>query len=407
MAEFVMPTLGADMEAGTLVRWCKQPGDVVHRGDIIAEVETDKGVIDVDVFVNGIVEKTLVDVGQKVPVGTVLAIIRDNSDQPSPALKAAPAAQMPDTTRTVSGVPPPAQISSIAASPVHGRPSMRQAISPSARRLARELGVDTECLTGTGRHGAITRDDIERAAAATSKTVAVAPHGTIPDASARDRAVRMQQVIAARMTRSKREIPHFYLSHTIDMQPAMTWLEDQNSRRPIADRLLYGALLLKAVAIALHEFPELNAIWDGDQAIHQQDIHVGVVVSMREGGLVVPAIRDTDKKNISELMAAFRDVVNRARSGRLRSSELADATISVTSLGDQGVEAVFGVIFPPQVALIGFGKLVERPWALNGGLFVHQTITATLSADHRVTDGHKGGRFLSTIARLLQEPEKL
>jgi pyruvate dehydrogenase E2 component (dihydrolipoamide acetyltransferase) len=170
--------------------------------------------------------------------------------------------------------------------------------------------------------------------------------------------------------------------------------------------LIYGVLLLKSVALALREFPELNAIWD-DKLVHQNNIHVGIVISARDGGLVVPCIRDTDKKNLGELMVAFRDVVNRARSGRLRSSELSDSTVTVTSLGEQGVESVFGVIFPPQVALVGFGKLMERPWAVNGGLFVRKTLTATLSADHRVSDGHRGGLFVNTVNRLLQEPEKL
>jgi pyruvate dehydrogenase E2 component (dihydrolipoamide acetyltransferase) len=217
----------------------------------------------------------------------------------------------------------------------------------------------------------------------------------------------MRQTIAAAMSRSKREIPHYYLSTTIDMYPAMRWLADENQQRPPADRLLYGVLLLKATALALREIPELNAIWEGDRAHLQKDIHVGVAISLRQGGLVAPALHNTDLQSLDELMQNFRDLTLRARAGRLRSSEFTDATITVTSLGERGVETVFGVIYPPQVALVGFGKVVERPWSIDGNIVSRPLIIASLSADHRVSDGHRGGLFLNAIQRLLQEPEKL
>lgn len=207
----------------------------------------------------------------------------------------------------------------------------------------------------------------------------------------------MRQAIAAAMSRSKREIPHYYLSHTIDLQPALNWLSEENVKRPMTDRLLYGVLLLKAVALALREVPELNSIWEGDRAVLKPAIHVGVAISLRQGGLVAPAIHDADQKRLDQLMREFSDLVNRARNGGLRSSELSDPTITVTSLGERGVESVFGIIFPPQTAIVGFGKVVERPWSINGGLMSRQVITATLSADHRVSDGHRGGLFLSAV----------
>jgi len=153
--------------------------------------------------------------------------------------------------------------------------------------------------------------------------------------------------------------------------------------------------------------PELNSVWEAGHAVQKPSIHVGMAISLRQGGLIAPAIHETDRMSLEQLMRAFQDLVNRARSGGLRSSELSDPTITVTSLGDQGVDTVFGVIFPPQTAIVGFGKVVERPWSIRGGLMSRQVITATLSADHRVTDGHRGGRFLAAIDRLLQEPEKL
>jgi pyruvate dehydrogenase E2 component (dihydrolipoamide acetyltransferase) len=218
---------------------------------------------------------------------------------------------------------------------------------------------------------------------------------------------RLRQTIAAAMSRSKREIPHYYLSTTVDLDAALRWLAEQNGSRPITARLLHGVLFLKAVALALREVPELNAVWDVDHVTVKPDIHVGVAISLRQGGLVAPAIHNVDQLTLDELMAKLRDLVNRVRSGSLRSSELSDPTITVTSLGDQGVETVYGVIYPPQVALVGFGKVVERPWSVSGNIVSRSTVTATLAADHRVTDGHRGAIFLSAIERQLQEPEKL
>jgi pyruvate dehydrogenase E2 component (dihydrolipoamide acetyltransferase) len=217
----------------------------------------------------------------------------------------------------------------------------------------------------------------------------------------------MRRVIAAAMARSKREIPHYYLSTTIDMSRALDWLAAENAERPVTKRLLYSALLIRAVALALRTTPELNGFWINDGYKAGDGIHVGVAISLRQGGLINPAIHNVDKKNLDDVMENLLDLVNRARSGHLRSSELSDGTITVTNLGEQGVESVFGVIYPPQVAIVGFGKITERPVAADGFLGVHPMMEATLAADHRVSDGHRGGRFLINLDRLLQEPEKL
>ncbi len=361
MADFVMPTLGADMDAGTLVAWRKKAGDPVTKGEIVAEVETDKAVVEVEVFTSGVIEKIVVQPGEKVPVGTVLAIIREE-----------------------------------------GKPLARLRISPAAKQSATELGVDPATVQGTGPGGAMTREDIQRAAD-TKPSVASLPQ---PE-TAVDRQARMRQAIAAAMTRSKREIPHYYLSTTIDMGRAMAWVKEENLKRPVTDRLLYSVLLLKAVALALREVPELNAVWKGNDVVPCKDIHVGVAISLRQGGLVAPALHHTDRQRLGELMRNFQELVNRARAWSLRSSELSDPTITVTSLGEQSVDTVFGVIYPPQVALIGFGRLVERPWVTGGKIEPRPVIAATLSADHRVTDGHRGGLFLAAVDRLLQEPGSL
>jgi pyruvate dehydrogenase E2 component (dihydrolipoamide acetyltransferase) len=217
----------------------------------------------------------------------------------------------------------------------------------------------------------------------------------------------MRRAIAAAMARSKREIPHYYLSTTIAMSRALSWLAAENSERPVTQRLLYSALLIRAVALAVREVPEVNGFWVDGAFKPGDGIHVGVAISLRQGGLVNPAIHDVDKKNLDEVMQSMLDLVNRARTGHLRSSELSDGTITITNLGEQGVESVFGVIYPPQVALVGFGSVMERPWAVGGMLGVRPTIAASLAADHRVSDGHRGGRFLLAIDHLLQEPEKL
>jgi pyruvate dehydrogenase E2 component (dihydrolipoamide acetyltransferase) len=288
----------------------------------------------------------------------------------------------------------------------------RLRISPSARRLARELGVDPRLVTGTGHEGAITRADIERAVAGRpagpSVTAPVAP--PVPPQVAppsADRLDRMRRTIAAAMSRSKREIPHYYLSTTIDLHRALAWLDRENDRRPPEQRLLAGVVLLKAAALALREVPELNAVWEGDRVVVRPDVHVGVAISLRQGGLVILALHDTASRSLDDLMEGLRDLTARARAGRMKSSELSDSTITVTSLGDRGVDAVWGVIYPPQVAIVGFGKIVERPWAVDGGLFARRVVTATIAADHRVSDGHRGGLYLDAVDRLLQEPEKL
>ena len=391
-----MPQLGADMSAGKLLRWRKFVGDHVQRGDIIADVETDKADIEIEVFTTGAIEKFLVQPGEKVPVGTVLAIIREEG-KPLTAEELRISRIAPHEPIPAGPIAPAPSISLIATHPAVGETRLH--ISPAARKLAADLGIDPASLAGTGPGGRITLEDVHRAAQA--KPAQPAAEVTL------DRPARMRQAIAAAMARSKREFPHYYLSTMIDMSRAMTWLTQENLKRTVEDRLVYGVLLLKAVALALREAPEINSIWTGGTATPVRDIHVGVAISLRGGGLVAPALHHRDRQSLGELMKNFRDLVQRARAGSLRSSELSDPTITVTSLGEQGVESVFGIIYPPEVALVGFGKVGERPWSADGQVVARPLVTATLSADHRVSDGHRGGLFLAAVDRRLQEPEKL
>jgi pyruvate dehydrogenase E2 component (dihydrolipoamide acetyltransferase) len=420
MSEFRMPSLGADMQFGTIVDWRVKPGDPVKRGDVVALVETEKGVIEVEIFENGVIESIVVQPGQKVPVGAPLAMVRAGNGaeaQPKPiAASAPPIAEKPAAVEEprapiapAAGLSPESRdevkkpAATDSAIPV-APPSRRAQVSPLARKRAQELGVDLASIQGTGEGGSVSAADVERAAAKPAEPSAgrVAPSvGKGLDLAA------MRRVIAAAMARSKREIPHYYISTTIDMGKALDWLAAENAKRPVTKRLLYSALVIRAVALALRTTPELNGFWIDDGFKPAEGIHIGVAISLRQGGLVNPAIHDVDKKNLDELMENMLDLVNRARAGHLRSSELSDGTITVTNLGEQGVESVFGVIYPPQVAIVGFGKIIERPIAADGVLDVHPMMEATLAADHRVSDGHRGGRFLIAVDRLLQEPEKL
>jgi pyruvate dehydrogenase E2 component (dihydrolipoamide acetyltransferase) len=359
-----MPSLGADMREGTLLQWKVKPGDRVKRGDIIAEVATDKGDIEIEVFEDGVVTEILVEPGREVPVGEVLARIDGGGAREAPA---------PERVRA----------------------------SPAARRLAEERGVELASLRGTGPGGAVSREDVERAAQARpAEPARIAEPGEKP-------AEGMRLAIAAAMARSNREIPHYYLETRIDMKRALAYLADKNQSLPLEERLLPVVLLLKAVALALREVPELNGYWVDDALQKKDQVHIGFAISLRKGGLVTPALHDVDRKSLPEIMASLRDLVPRVRAGRLRSSELTDATVTVTNLGDLGVESVYGVIYPPQVALVGFGKIVEQPWAENGMLGVRPVLSATLAADHRATDGARGAGFLDALARRLQEPEAL
>jgi pyruvate dehydrogenase E2 component (dihydrolipoamide acetyltransferase) len=392
-----MPSLGADMEAGTLVQWLVKPGDWVKRGDIVAVVETQKGAIEIETFQAGQIEKILVDLHSKVPIGTPLAQIRTELEGKPGAVAAAPPPAAPSVP---PAAPVRAPVVAPAPPPVGPGAVVRAPASPAARRLAEERGIDLSTVTGSGPAGAITYADVERRLGE-----AVAP----PE---KKRALwldlaAMRTAIAAAMARSKREIPHYYLEHQIDVTPCEQWLTQKNAALPPDSRLLIGALALKAVALAARRFPAFNGFYRDNKFEPAQAVHVGVAIAIRGGGLAAPALHDADQLSLDELMSRMRDLVQRTRAGRIRSSEISDPTITVSSLGERGVEALYGIIYPPQVAIVGFGKVVARPWVVDGAIGPRSVATITLSGDHRVSDGHAGALFLAEIGKLLQEPDKL
>jgi pyruvate dehydrogenase E2 component (dihydrolipoamide acetyltransferase) len=391
------------MEFGTLVEWRVKAGDRVRRGQVIAEVETQKGVFEIEVFGDGVVDELLANPGTKARVAEVLARIRTDGTSgptaPSPAT--APTVQPPAVAPPVPTAPPPA--SPVTPAPPPLAPALRTPrASPLARRIAAEMGVDLTSVQGTGAGGVITKADVERITL--GATPPTAPARAAPSEESKR---AMRQAVAAAVTRSKREIPHYYLTVDIDVSRALAWLAEANRPRPVTERMLPAALLLKSVALALRKYPDLNGFWSDGAFRASSAIHIGVVISIRAGGLIAPAVHDVDRRPVAELMQALRDLVRRAREGGLRGSEMTDPTISISNLGEEGVQSVFGVIYPPQVALVGFGKISERAWADHGMLGVRSVVTATLAADHRATDGHYGALFLREIERLLQTPEAL
>jgi pyruvate dehydrogenase E2 component (dihydrolipoamide acetyltransferase) len=376
--EFRLPSLGADMEQGKLAQWLKQPGDAVRRGEAIAVVETDKGMIDVECFHDGVLERHVVAPGAVVPVGTVLAWIEGEAD----------AMAIPSRAPEAAAAGPAA-------------PSTRVRSTPAARQRAQALGVDLASVAGSGPDGLVRIEDVERQVAERPGASAGAVGG--PPAAPGG----MRAAIAAAMSRAKREIPHYYLSHDVDFFAARAFLEQHNAGVSVADRLLEAVLLVKAIARAAAEVEGFNGHYGAGGFQRAAAVHVGTAIALRGGGLVAPALLDADRKDLATLMREFSDLVTRVRAGHMRSGELAAPTITLTSLGAEGVDALFPVINPPQVAIVGAGSVRERPWVARGELLVRPVLTLGLAADHRVTDGRAGARFLRRIEALLADPATL
>ena len=462
MTEFKMPSLGADMDRGKVVEWLLKEGDPFDRGGVVVLVETDKGIIEVEIWDGGTMEEIVVGPGEEVAVGTVIARYREAGEDAGPDLEEPARDLLPEVAgepedaglaeppidplrvEPAPSVSPPVvdhprltppirhlahqlevDIDEVvgsgpggtitrtdverAARPAASRSEGRLRASPRARRVAEELGIDLAGVVGSGPSGVVSEADILRyAGPEESEPVATEPAAAmVEDDNAEQQRAAMRRAIGQVMARSKREIPHYYLATDIDMTRALAWLEEENLRRTMAERLLPAVMMLKASALAIRDVPEMNGFWRDEAFVASDDIHLGVAVSLRRGGLIAPAIHDADRRSLDELMTDLKDLVARARTGHLRSSEMSDPTITITNLGDRGVGEVYGVIYAPQVALVGFGKATQRPWVVDGLLGIRPIVRATLSADHRVSDGHRGGIYLQAVDRYLQEPEQL
>lgn len=477
VTEFRMPSLGADMEDGIVTEWLVDPGDPVHRGQVIAVVETDKSDIEVEIFLDGTVAELLVPEGERVEVGTPIARIAGiGAAVGSPTHAAAAAAERPsggepptaaDPERTPATGPTPSTEPSRPAAPVEptstaseDRPAARAISSPLVRHLAEDLHVDIAELHGSGPGGRIMRRDVEdarnRPGEPARRRPVVTPrarllaerHGLDLDALAAladarrapdgsplagpltgdevlaavarsterstsksgdaaparrptDRAERTRRAIANLMATSWATIPHYHVASRLDVTPALDRLAAWNDDHGVRERILPAALWLHAVARAAAAVPALNGWWVDDEFRPAEHVDLGVVVARRGGGIVVPTIAHADELSVPEIMTALADIVARVRANKLRSSDAIDASITVTNLGDLGADAVYGVIHPPQVALVGIGRVHEAPWVDDGELTVRSVLDVTVAADHRATDGLVGATFLSKLAGII------
>lgn len=392
MIELRMPSFGADMDAATFVHWLVQPGQALRRGAIVAVVETQKGAIDVELWEDGTMARLLAEPGQRIPVGQLMAVLAGaGEDWREVAQAPLPAADRESTTgprpdAATVAAPAPGALMTPGPSSMPAPSGVRA--SPAARQRAAALGVDLDALARRLGGRPIALADVEQAAA-------------MPV----DRAQAMRDAIGAAMARSKREIPHYYLGCEILIEPALRWLEDFNRERPLPQRVLFAALALRAIALALRETPALNGHCRDGRFEAAKAIHPGVVTALRGGGLLVPTVHDADRLSLEDTMRALRAALERARRGQLRSSDLADSTVTISSMGELGAEIVYGVIFPPQVALIGMGSVALRPAVRDGAVVAARTLHVSLAADHRVSDGLVGARFLAALRERLSHPE--
>jgi pyruvate dehydrogenase E2 component (dihydrolipoamide acetyltransferase) len=389
--DYVLPSLGADMDAGRVVEWRVSIGDEVSRGDVMAVVETEKSDIDIEIWHDGTVLEFLVDLEEEISVGT--AIVRLAGHGPTPP-------GVPPATSDESAVAPPSPAPVAAPPAVTAAPaptvwartdSTRVPASPRARLLAAQRGVDLASVAGTGPGGAVITSDLDGAVSV--------PAPAPPD--------RMRSMIAARMERSNREIPHYHLALDVDLTRLDEWLRERNEAVPITERILPAAAYVRAVALACAVNPELNGHWIEDRFVQADEVNVAMAVSLRRGGLMTPKVEHADRRSVAEIMDELRQHVTAARTGSLKASWMTGSTITVTNLGDHGADLVHGVISPPEVALVGIGRPTERPWVVDGSVAVRRIVTITLAADHRATDGASGSRFLRKIADLLEDPEEL
>jgi len=402
MSQFLMPSLGADMESAILMEWLVKKGDKVTKGQVIAEIETSKGVIEIEVFEDGIIEELLVEEETECIVGTPLAIINSDSKETKNTKKETE--KNTDIKEEVSKnneiIEEVVETKNIQ---IDKEQKERLKVSPAARKKADELGIDLSKITT--KDGEIHLAQIESSLSFNSDVPTKKEVKTVEEKI--DKKDSMRQAIAAAMSLSNAEIPHYYLETSINMTPALNYLEELNKQRSVEDRILPVALLIRAVVLALQDVPQLNGFWIDNSHQISEDIHPGIAIALRKGGLMTPALLDAKRLNLSETMENLGDLISRTRGGKLRSSEMTKQTITITNLGDLGVQSVFGVIYPPQLAVVGLGAIIDFPWAQDDTLCVRKVMKATIAGDHRATDGRVGASFLDKLNKYLQNPKEL
>jgi pyruvate dehydrogenase E2 component (dihydrolipoamide acetyltransferase) len=426
-----MPKLGFDMAEGTLVRWVKALDETVHKGEVLAEIETDKATVEVESQESGVVRAHLVAENTVIPVGSPIAILGTADElidvealvgkagaaaAPRPA--AAPGAPQAETVRlhptsevrAAEPLTPPAPVVE-----TEGDGTLPGGVraTPVARRLAREHGLDLNRVSGSGPQGRILKSDVEAALAGAAMpgyagppTYAAALTAPPPAETARIPLSKLRAAIGRRMTASKQALPHFYLTADLDAGPLMALRADLNSRMPQDQQFSVNDFLVKAAALALREFPNLNASLDGEEILRHGEVNVGVAVAVDQGLLTVVA-RQADQKPLRGLSAEVRELVARARSGRVRPSDIEGSTFTVSNLGMFQIDQFLAIINPPEAAILAVGSVRQEPVVSDGKIIVGQRLRVTLSADHRVTDGAEAARWLQVFRSYVEHPVHL
>ena len=410
-----MPQMGYDMKEGTLVRWLKSEGSTVEMGEPIAEIETDKAVVEFESYVAGVLQALVVAEGTTVAVGEPIAVVGEAGEE-IPERAAEPATPVSNATAPQTA-PSPAE-APVEQSPA-AAPTGETRASPVARRLAEERGIELSQIEGTGPGGRVTKDDVLGFDGAPRAAVPLGPaQAEVPQPDAGAAAVqapqgekvplsRMRQQIARVTVRSKQEKPHFYVSSEIDMTGAMELREQVN--RALSDqgvRVSVNDLIIKGCVEALKIYPKFNAFFEEDALRMNEEINIGIAIAEEEG-LIVPAIMDCGEKSLKEIAVASKDLAERAKSGTLHPQEYTGGTFAISNLGMFDVTSFVAIIHPPQTAVLAAGTVSKRPVVVDDEIAIAQMMTATLSADHRIVDGAEGARFIVEVKRLLENPLEL
>ncbi|WP_328393861.1 dihydrolipoamide acetyltransferase family protein [Nocardia sp. NBC_00416] len=422
MPEITMPRLSDTMEDGVISAWLKKVGDQVTRGEVLAEIETDKALMELEAYDDGVLEQIIAEAGARVPIGEPIAVVGDGSS---------PTATTPTPPRAAASVASPPQPVARDARPAEWRTNSdvdasssesgaRTKSSPLARKVARELGVDLTAVAGTGPAGRVTRRDVEAAHRTGHSAAAVVPAASAePGVAATPAAATaadyeevplttIQRISAQRLTESKQQAPHIYLTSAIDVTGLLDFRARINTTLAEAEagKISVNDLLVKAVAVTLRANPTVNVSFAGDKLLRHHGVHLGVAVST-PAGLVVPVIRDADRKGVSEIAAECRDKAARARDRKLRPEEMEGSTFTVSNLGMFGIEHFTAVINPPEAAILAIGGATDELHLDGGQVVSRKTLRITMSADHRAIDGAVAATFLADLKSLLEHPLRI
>jgi len=407
VTKVVMPKLSEAMETGKVIKWLKQEGDQVQGGDILAEIETDKADVEMEAFGKGVLRKILVPAGERTPVGHLLAVIAEPNEDIASVVDSAPAPAAASAVASAQPAPAAQKPSAASAAPVAPVPAVagqpaRVKASPLARKIAAQSGVDLRLIQGSGPGGRIIRRDVETAAtapAARPAAAAVGPEWEDVPLS------QMRAIIAKRMPLAKAPVPHFYVTSEVAMDRAWALREELNALEG-QPKISPNDLVIRACALALIEHPGVNASFQGETIRRYHRAHVGIAVAL-DDGLITPVLRDCHAKSLAQIATEARDLAERARSRKLKASEMSGATFSISNLGMFDVAAFSAIINPPEGAILAVGSVRRVPVVDGDGLAVGRRMALTLSCDHRAMDGAMGARFLQDVKRLLEEPLRL